>query len=686
MSMVVSSPLENIEYDMNQVSHDSDPSPSIRPPSMVFVLILLCLLMTIHGLLVYSQIIRSTPTLDEVAHLPAGQSYLEQQTFRMYRHSPPLARIVAALAAWPNRPDLIYDRTWKFDEPANHWRFAFEVIANNAATAESRERYLTSFDRGRCAIALWSVLTIPFLFAWGNQWFGRWAGLLAASLWTLSPNILAHAGLVTTDLAATSAGLIACWTFSRWLERPSWLTFGGAGFSLGIAELVKFSSLWLYFIFLFWLVFHLAASLLARRGFRTSSSAKPTDRAFSEKGPRGDKTRKDTKADSRSKESTNKLPAKTLPDNPSRSSDERIKLRQPVAGFVAIVLVSFLVIDAGYLFEGIGTPLGDFPFLSRTLTRPRQLSDGPIPTSNNMTYRQVWQDQVNRFQGTLLGRIPSPLPYHYIAGFDEQKFESEGKYPMYLRGKFADSIPPSGTKSDTASSRRGWWYYYVYALAIKVPLSTWVLFFLSIPYGLLRPARRSIVPLLYLALTPILAMSFLTDINLGLRYVLPSLPFIFLLCGSLIAVGRPRWTYVVAGLAILWNISAIARIHPHELSYFNELVGGPTEGRFHLIDSNIDWGQDLRGLARWLDEHPDWKKELRLGYAGTISPEFEGIENYRLAAARSPVCARFQAIALGESSRTPGMGSSSRQVCDQRQFRAGDAISYPMPTSAVCRL
>lgn len=574
------------------MSHKVDstlPSNTVLPPSHAWTIALLTIMMAVHFLLVRDEIVRSTPTLDEVAHLPAGQTYLEKQRFRMYRHSPPLARLVAAAAAWPTHPDLLYERTWKFDEPANHWAFAFEVIAANASKEESRKRYIDSFTYGRHAIAIWSMLTIPFLYWWGSSLFGRWSGLLAATLWTLSPNILAHAGLVTTDLAATSAGFIASFAFSHWLDRRNWTSFSLATMTLGLAQLVKFSSLWLYFIFAFW--------LLASIGWKRIHSGKEVP---------------------------------STPTKDSHRQRDRVGIVRPILGYAAMVLLSFVVIDSGYLFEGVGTPFGSFPFLSESLTRARQFDDPPAPPTNNLTYQRMMQARVNRFQGTPLAYVPCPLPYHFVAGFDEQKFEAEGKYPMYLRGEFA---PPLANADATTSifNRRGWWYYYIYALGVKSPLSTGVLLGLAAFMSFYRPASRSIIPLLYLALVPILAMSFLTDINLGLRYVLPSLPFLFLVAGSLLATGRSRWVYWVAGIAVLWNVGVIARIHPHELSYFNELVGGPAQGRFHLIDSNIDWGQDLRGLSRWLDDHPDWKKDVRIGYAGTISPEFEGIDNYQLA-------------------------------------------------------
>jgi hypothetical protein len=52
---------------------------------------------------------------------------------------------------------------------------------------------------------------------------------------------------------------------------------------------------------------------------------------------------------------------------------------------------------------------------------------------------------------------------------------------------------------------------------------------------------------------------------------------------------------------LAWSVGSSLWYYPHSLSYFNELVGGPMGGPKHLLDSNIDWGQDLFYLKDWLD-------------------------------------------------------------------------------------
>jgi hypothetical protein len=63
------------------------------------------------------------------------------------------------------------------------------------------------------------------------------------------------------------------------------------------------------------------------------------------------------------------------------------------------------------------------------------------------------------------------------------------------------------------------------------------------------------------------------------------------------------------------------------LAYFNALVGGPSEGGWHLVDSNIDWGQDLYALRNYLDQHKI--QDVGLAYFGTVLPASAGIEAHK---------------------------------------------------------
>lgn len=302
--------------------------------------------------------------------------------------------------------------------------------------------------------------------------------------------------------------------------------------------------------------------------------------------------------------------------------------------FLLTLAVSLTVINAGYFFEGTGKRLEDYQFLSALLTRPRATAPKPgeIPSGHPWAY--VLEIRENRFKGTLLGKLPVPLPAHYVLGFDEQRLEAEGipgpdgrlhGYYVYLCGQLRD---------------QGWWYYYFVAIALKVPLGTllmllcWAALVCS---GYFRPNRAQLASMLA-GVAFIVVMSLATDINLGIRYVLPALPLMFVPAACL-TTGPVAWVRILTVGALLWNAAAVARIHPHYLAYFNEIAGGPANGHRFLIDSNIDWGQDLYELADWLQRNRPGAR-VGLAYFGNVDPAILrdlGYEvEYTLAPPRSP--------------------------------------------------
>jgi hypothetical protein len=84
----------------------------------------------------------------------------------------------------------------------------------------------------------------------------------------------------------------------------------------------------------------------------------------------------------------------------------------------------------------------------------------------------------------------------------------------------------------------------------------------------------------------------------------------------------------------LWYVGGTLAQHPHHLAYFNELAGGPSNGWRLLVDSNLDWGQDLKRLAAWLREHPT--PGLKLSYFGSAEPAWYGIASEALPGYAAP--------------------------------------------------
>jgi hypothetical protein len=125
--------------------------------------------------------------------------------------------------------------------------------------------------------------------------------------------------------------------------------------------------------------------------------------------------------------------------------------------------------------------------------------------------------------------------------------------------------------------------------------------------------------------TILFAMSFLTNICLGLRYILPIAPYVFISVGKVVPWAeslsgwRARAAFSFIVLSLGTTTLATLLIHPHYLAYFNTVSGGPDRRPARLIDSNIDWGQDLVGLSDWLREHAPGQR-VGLAYFGQINP------------------------------------------------------------------
>ncbi len=205
-----------------------------------------------------------------------------------------------------------------------------------------------------------------------------------------------------------------------------------------------------------------------------------------------------------------------------------------------------------------------------------------------------------------------PLPAPVLEGLRFQvAASSAGEFPAFLFG---------------AWSQTGWWYYYLVALLFKTPLPTLALLIV----GAWAVARRRLSGAgdLWMVLPPLLllyVLSFHYGKFYGVRYLLPAFPFLVLLAGRgvdvLLRGGRSA---VAVAVLLLWQLTASLLAAPHHLAYFNELAWPTDHARRVLLDSNLDWGQDLGRLKTYLDARG--QNRICLGYFGHVDPGLYGIE------------------------------------------------------------
>ncbi len=126
-----------------------------------------------------------------------------------------------------------------------------------------------------------------------------------------------------------------------------------------------------------------------------------------------------------------------------------------------------------------------------------------------------------------------------------------------------------------------------------------------------------------------------SNLNIGHRHIFPIYPPLFVLAGAAGAwfSRRTAWLGAAVVLLLVWHVAESLSVWPNGLTYFNEFAGGPKNGYRHLVDSSLDWGQDLPGLKDWLRDHKleDGATPVYLLYFGTARPEY-----YRINATQLP--------------------------------------------------
>jgi 4-amino-4-deoxy-L-arabinose transferase-like glycosyltransferase len=225
----------------------------------------------------------------------------------------------------------------------------------------------------------------------------------------------------------------------------------------------------------------------------------------------------------------------------------------------------------------------------------------------------------------------------YLLTLRSQMGDLESGHEAYLLGQY---------------STKGWWYYYPLALLVKTPVPLLILGAWGWVRALHQRARWGEMGLVCWPPLLLLGLFVVGGKDIGLRYLLPVYPFLFLVAGyalrpwqgwaALRASGTRAWPAWALGLCCLWHVGGTLRNHPDHLAYFNELAGGPDQGYRYLVDSNLDWGQDLKGLKAYLDERHI--ERIKLSYFGTVDPALYGLRYEWLPSFQLPAPPDAQAV------------------------------------------
>ncbi len=213
-------------------------------------------------------------TMDELAHIPSGYSYLTQKDYRLNPEHPPLIKDLAAIPLvflHLNFPTNV--SAWKNDVNGQ-WDLGRIFLYESGNNADK------IIHRARFPIMLLAILFGWMFFRWVRRIYGDKVGLLALFFFVFSPTFLAHSRYVTTDLAAAFGFFIGIAAFLNFLFRqdknnPSYSKKRArksliiAGIAFGVAQLLKFSLVLLvplYVIFgAFWVFLNCYENFEAKR-------------------------------------------------------------------------------------------------------------------------------------------------------------------------------------------------------------------------------------------------------------------------------------------------------------------------------------------------------------------------------------------------------------------------------------
>ncbi len=515
-------------------------------------------LLTLMLGLAFFSLLDDSAIMDEVAHLPAGYSYISQQDMRLNPEHPPLIKDLAGGMVWLyskitgqpiNFPYQI--PAWKIDINGQ-WDFGFDFMYREGNNAD-----LMLF-LGRLPMLLILLLLGIYIFKWARELFGQGAALLALFLYSLSPTFLAHGRFVTTDVAAAAGIFVASYYFVRWLKNPSAKNLIIAGFVFGVAQLAKFSVFLLIPLFIFitlvWIY------LQSRKEKFWSVVWKNTGKYL--------------------------------------------------GGLIILMTMGYVIIV------------------------------WPIYVFHTINYPIERQQQDAKFILSSFGIRPLANLIYFLAGIPI--WRALAQYGLGLAMVLQRSAGGNTTYFLGEVSAVGSKIYFPLMYLLKETLTLHILtiiavFLASIAFvkqKLFKPLNFRIFWTNHLAELTMLAFialywgfSIRSPLNIGVRHILPTFPFVFLLVASQIAAwlkikssektdgfldvtrqflkklsGTPI-KYSLVGTLIIWQTVSVVSIYPSFLAYFNELIGGPSQGYIYVTDSNLDWGQDLKRLAKWTDDN-----------------------------------------------------------------------------------
>lgn len=540
------------------------------------------LILGIFFIFLFFSALNDSATMDELAHIPAAYSYAALQDSRLNPEHPPLIKDLAAL------PLLFLDLKFPTESKAWQKNVNGQWDTGRIFLYESGNNADQIIFWARIPIMLLAVIFGWLLFVWIRGLYGDKIALLTLFFFAFSPTIIAHSRYVTTDLGAAFGFFLGLVAFYKFLEKDGKKSLILCGLALGAALLLKFSLFILVPLFIFF-----GALFVFLKHFDRLKNIY----SFKEK----------------------------LIHLAKEEGKIILKLG-------AIFALSAILIGVVYQYH-----IWNYPV-------EKQVSDTKYILgsfkSRGLADLTIWMADKPILRGYS----------QYLLGLLMVSQRSSAGNTGYYWGEV---------------SAVGWKSYFPMAYLLKEQLAFHVLtlFVLLIALrSLLRQHEKNIesfiewardnffifMSLLFIGIYWI--MSITSPLNIGVRHIMPTLPFIYFLVarGLILWIHRYAYSdpqdwrewfhsiyerfigsipkYFFAASMLGWIFLEMILAFPYYLSYYNVLGGGAENGYKFIVDSNYDWGQDLKRLESFVEKNKIEK--IGVDYFGGGSPSYYLGEKY----------------------------------------------------------
>lgn len=531
-------------------------------------------------------------TFDELAHIPAGYSYLVKQDYRVNPEHPPLIKDIPAL------PLLFLDFNFSDEssnwvqEEAPAWWVQFDLGNEFIYHSGNNPREIIFWSRS--AMILLLIFTGWFLFYWARQIGGNFVALGTLFLFAFSPTFLAHGKLVNTDLGAVFGVLIATFFWLKFLKDPNKINILLAGIAFGLAMVLKFSLILLIPFFI--LITFIYAIFFA-------ASPKKEDSSFESKV----------------------LISASGPE-PSEKKEKKCiffsALSKKILSLLVYSFKAFLVALVGVIF--VIWPIYQFhiwnyPQEQQLRDTLADISSHPVPLMKDVA---IWMTN---------NEMTRPLA-QYMRGLLMASQRTMWGNTAFFMGEISAS---------------SWPHYFPFLYLVKVPLAfhflTFFVLLIILPFSIGKLIKKrgfvfwlknnfTIIAFLLWIVIYWLAALF-GNLNIGIRHLLPVFPFTYILIVlavvyfvSSLKENLKKGIVAFVFLVFFWYSFSSLISFPYYISYYNELVGGTSQGYKIAVDSNYDWGQDFYRLLVFIEKNEI--DQISLDYFGGEDPVFWLGEKY----------------------------------------------------------